>query len=306
MLLTDLREEFILNLQVLNRTKGTIYNHEYTLNRFIDYLKDVHSVTELEEVTASHIRQLILYWKKSDREKPITINGNIARMKVFFNYLVDEEYLGELDNPIRRIKSLKEEKSVIKTFSDDEVRRILASCKGKTYSNIRDKLILMMLIDCGLRVSELVDLKTRDVKGHGILVHGKGSKERILYISPALKKQMIKFESAKKKRFKHKDKLEMDDYYFINQCAKQMSRSRVNKILNEHAENAEVREEIRVSPHTCRHYFAHKQLRNGIDVYSLSRLMGHSDTTITTTYLRGLEDETIVTRGIKTSPLMNL
>ena len=67
-----------------------------------------------------------------------------------------------------------------------------------------------------------------------------------------------------------------------------------------------VRTEIRCSPHTCRHYFAQAQLRNGLDVYSLSRLLGHEDISITKRYLQGLNDRNIVERSIKTSPLMNL
>ncbi len=306
MLLEDLKEEFLLSQRILNRTEGTVYNHSYTLKRSIDYWKEVHSIAEVEEIKITHVKQLILFWQKADKEKPITINGSIARLKVFFNYCVDEGYIGEFDNPTRRIKNLKEEKTVIVSFSDAEVKRIIACCNGKTYSNIRDRLILMMLFDTGIRVTELISLKPSDIRSNGILIHGKGSKERVIYISPALKRQMKKYEIAKKERFKHKDTVEIAEYYFINQSAEQLSRSRINKILNLYAAKARVREEVRVSPHTCRHYFAHSQLRNGLDVYSLSRLMGHYDTSITTEYLRGVEDEMIIRKGIQTSPLMNL
>lgn len=85
-----------------------------------------------------------------------------------------------------------------------------------------------------------------------------------------------------------------------------MSRSRINSVLNEHADLANVRKSIRVSSHTCRRYFAHAQLRNGQNVYNLSRLMGHYDTRISTEYLRGITDEDVVESGIKTSTLSNL
>ena len=187
-----------------------------------------------------------------------------------------------------------------------KVKRILESCKGNSYSNIRDKLILMMLFDLGIRVSELTHLKESDIKENHILIHGKGDKERFLYISPILRKQIIKFKYSKKNRFIQKLSHELDDYFFINQSGKQLSRSRINKIPNEHAEKANVRDEIRVSPHTCRHYFAHAQLRNGLDVYSLSRLMGHYDTSITSEYLRGLNDRDVLVKGVQSSPLTNI
>lgn len=128
------------------------------------------------------------------KEKNITINGSIATLRVFFQYLVDEEYLDEFENPIRRIKNLKEDKTVIVTFNDDEVKRILNDVKEETYSNLRDKLILILLFESGIRVSELWDIKVNDVARKHILIHGKGSKQRLVYISNIMRKYMRKYE----------------------------------------------------------------------------------------------------------------
>ncbi len=86
---------------------------------------------------------------------------------------------------------------------------------------------------------------------------------------------MRKYEELRKECFKRRSQDEIENYYFLDQSAVKLSRSCINKILKEHCRNAGVRKEVRCSPHDCRHYFAQKQLRNGIDVYSLSRLMGH-------------------------------
>lgn len=131
-------------------------------------------------------------------------------------------------------------------------------------------------------------------------------KERVLYISPVIKRQLIKFKISKKDRFKHKHHSELDNYLFLNQEENKLSRSKINKVLNEQAELVGVRKSIRVSPHTYRHYFAHAQLRNGQNIYNLSRLMGHYDTRISAEYLRGITDEEVVESGIKTNPLSNL
>lgn len=306
MFLKELQEEYLLNLEILGRAEGTIYNYKYAVRLFIDFMSKENNITRLESVKPIHIKQLILYWKNDKKWAHRTINKMIGLIKVMFNYAVDEEYLSELDNPFRRIKKLKETKTIIVSFNDDEVRRMIDSCRGSTYSNIRDKLILMMLFDLGIRVSELTHLKSANVKEGHILIKGKGDKERFLYVSPILKRQIMKFNRTKKKRFLHKKTHDMEEYFFLNQSGQQLSRSRINKILNEHAEIAGVREEIRVSPHTCRHYFAHAQLRNGIDVYSLSRLMGHYDTSITSDYLKGLQDNDVLQKGMQSSPLTNL
>ncbi|MFJ7370625.1 tyrosine-type recombinase/integrase [Lysinibacillus sp. NPDC098008] len=68
-----------------------------------------------------------------------------------------------MDNPMRRIKNLKEERKVMHTFNDEEVKRILRDVKEYTYSNVRDKLILIILFDTGIRVSELCDIKVQGV-----------------------------------------------------------------------------------------------------------------------------------------------
>jgi len=132
-----------------------------------------------------------------------------------------------------------------------------------------------MLFDTGVRVFELSNIKYHDVARRHILIHDKGSKQRLVYISNIMRKYMRKYEELKKERFKRRSQDEIENYYFLDQSAVKLSHSRINKILKEHCMNAGVREEVRCSPHDCRHYFAQKQLRNGIDVYSLSRLMGH-------------------------------
>lgn len=118
---------------------------------------------------------------------------------------MDEEFIEEIENPMRRIKSLKEEKRVIVRFNDDEVKRIINDVQEETFYNIRDKLILIMLFDTGIRVSELCNIKHNDVTTRNILIHGKGFKQRLVYISKTMQKYMWKYEKAKQERSKHKN-----------------------------------------------------------------------------------------------------
>lgn len=304
MLIREAIEDFELNQVVQGRAERYITLYMYIFDRFESFMKDKYDITHVEDVTPTHIRQLIKYWQELGREKNSTINNNLAKIKVFYQYLADEEYMDINKIPTRNIKNLKEEKRVITTFNDTEVRAILRDCSGTTYFNIRDKLMLLLLFDCGLRVSELTGLRPDDIREKSIMVRGKGSKERILYISPIVKRQMNKYHRAKDHYFRKRH--ELADAYFLNQEGNPVYRSTVNKILNRHCANVRVRPEVRCSPHDCRHYFAHTQLKNGLDVYSLSRLLGHFDTSITTAYLKDISDETIIKRGVVTSPLMNI
>lgn len=299
----ELIEDFKLNQEILGREKRYVDLCVFRLNRWQRFTVKELGVTEAEEVTQLHIKKYIQERQRVGKEVNRTINNNIATLKVFFQYLVSEEFIDEQSNPMRRIKNLKEEKTVIVTFNDDEVSRIINDLKEETYSNVRDKLILIMLFDTGIRVSELCGIKNDDIARRHILIHGKGSKQRLVYISNIMRKYMRKYEALRRERFEKRLRNEIEEYYFLDQSAMKLSRSRINKILKEHCMNVGVRKEVRCSPHDCRHYFAQKQLRNGIDIYSLSRLMGHFDTQITSKYLRGLEQEDILQIGRLNSPL---
>ncbi|WP_214848781.1 tyrosine-type recombinase/integrase [Exiguobacterium sp. s193] len=301
--LIELIDDFQLNQRIEGKKHFYIKVCMSRLTKWRIYLEQEFQIDDLESVKPAHIKSFIQTCQGTGKEINSTINGSIATLRVFFNSLVEEEYLSEHENPMRRIKNLKEDKKVILTFNDEEVSRILNDVEEATYSNIRDKLILIFLFDSGIRVSELCDIKTNDVSRKHILIHGKGSKQRLIYISKLMRKYMRKFEAIKKERFYHRLDDEIGEYYFLDQSAERLSRSRINQILKEHCRRVGVRKEVRCSPHDCRHYYAQKQLKNGIDIYSLSRLMGHFDTQITSKYLRGLEQEDILNIGRMTSPL---
>lgn len=299
----ELIDDLRLNQQIQSRKKAYIDMCNWRLRLFAKFMKDEFNIAEAEEVKPLHIKKYIQYRQELNREQNITINNHLATLKVFFNYLLDEEFITENENPMRRIKSLKEEKKIITTFNDAEVTRIINDIKEETYSNVRDKLMIIFLFETGVRASELINIKNQDITRKSIKIYGKGSKQRLVYISKIMRRYMKKFEEKKIERFKNKRPEELEDYYFLDQMGMQLHRSRLNKILREHGRNIGVREEVRCSPHDCRHYFAQKQLRNGIDVYSLSRLLGHYDTQMTAKYLRGLEQDEILNIGRVHSPL---
>lgn len=169
---------------------------------------------------------------------------------------------------------------------------------------MRNKVIIAMFIDTGIRCNELCTIENANIKGNFILIHGKGNKERQVGISPLLKKLMIKHERIKEEFFRNKYNL--TENYFLSRNGYMLTIEAVERIVKEAGKIANVREEIRCSPHTLRHYAAQKQLKNGLDVYSLSRILGHENITITKRYLQSMQDGDIVEMSIKTSPLMNL
>ena len=299
-------KEFTFEQHIQGLSEKYIALCQHRMDSWKTYMIDELFIDDATVVTPQHIKLFIRYRQRLGREKNITINNRLATLRVFFKFLIEMEVIEKEANPMVDIKNLKESRTVISTFNDDEVKRIIDSTGSQTFSNIRDKTVLIFLIETGVRVSELVGLKNGDVFSDRLFILGKGSHERYVYISKKMKRQMRRYERARKLRFEHLPSSMIDDYYFLNQEADGMTRSNVNKLLRRATDKAGIRKEIRGSPHDCRHYFAQKQIKQGIDVYSLSRLLGHSNIDITTQYLRGLEMDDIIDIGRRTSPLRDI
>ena len=136
------------------------------------------------------------------------------------------------------------------------------------------------------------------------MINGKGKKERQVGKSPYLAKILLKYERMKTYYFEYKNV--KSENYFLSRTGKQLTNTAVEGIVKLACDAADVSVDIRCSPHTCRHYYAQAQLKNGIDLYSLSRVLGHENIKITQRYLEGIKDNEVLERSIKTSPLMNL
>lgn len=300
MLLDDVFKEYLYEIKTRNYTERTIKGYKNNLNRFFSYCKTELEIIELEEITHLHIKKYLNYLKSKDLSFSY-INGILKNIRSFYAYCYKEEYCL---NIAKKVEFLKENKVIIKTFNDNEVRRLLEAFKMNSYINARNKCIIRLLFDTGIRNFELCNIKKIDVKETVIYIYGKGRKERVVSISPQLKKIMIKYERIRDNYLK--DDILHFDNYFLSFRNKPLTIEAVERVLRLAGEKAKVRSEIRCSPHTCRHYFAQAQLKNGLDIYSLSRLLGHEKIDITKRYLQSINDKDIVELSTATSPLMNL
>lgn len=119
------------------------------------------------------------------------VNTILKNMLSFFRFIVEEGYIAEKRNPILSVKFMREPKTIIKIFTDEEIKRMINVYGTQTYLDMRNRLILMFLVDLGIRNLELCSLTHIDILQTTIKIKGKGNKERQLYISPLLKKYMI-------------------------------------------------------------------------------------------------------------------
>lgn len=301
MLIDDSVKEFIFECQIRQYTWKTVKGYKNTLEYLATYLKEVHHLTDIEQVNEHHLKAFFAY-QINKKCKETYLNGLIKVYRAFYKYLVEQEYV--VKNPILKVSWMREPSTIIKTFTDEEVKRMLSVYPETDYLNIRNKAIMAMLFDTGIRNYELCCLTNDNIKDNYIAIYGKGKKERQVGKSPYLSKILMKYERIKKYYFEFKN-IKVDNY-FLSRTGRPLTNEAVGRIVHIAGEQAKVSDTIRCSPHTCRHWFAQSQIKNGIDVYSLSRLMGHSNIKITQRYLEGMRDNQIVSQSIKTSPLMNL
>lgn len=300
MLLEDILEEYMYHCQAKGFTPKTLINKRQEYKQLKKFLKEKRAITDLESITTHDLRAYIRV-KQKDGLQPQSIVSMFKMIKAFFSWCEREEYLK--GNITKKVEVPKVPKKVLNGFTSSEVEKMIEVFTYRNYLETRNKAIIAMLADCGLRAMEIRGLKSDNVKETSILVNGKGNKERIVFISPALKRILIKYERIKKQYFLDKD---LTNNYFLSYIGTGISHVALDNIIKEAGRRAGI-EGKRVSPHTFRHFYAVQCLTHGnIDVYSLSRLLGHSDITVTQRYLHTMNDEQLLTKAVSSSPLMNL
>lgn len=301
MLASDVLKEFKMECELRKLSKRTIKSYYNNTALLLNYINNEFQITNIEDITHVHIKAYLRYLMSKKLSESYA-NGILKCLRAFYLYAIEEEYVK--DNPCKRVSWQKEGKVIIATFSDEEVKALLKAFDFSSYIQARNKTVLAVAFDTGIRNTEICDIQHIDISNETILIHGKGNKERRVAISPYVRKCMIKFERHKGHYFY--DKNLNNDYYFLSRTGNRLTVEALERIFKQANDKAHVRSTIRCSPHTARHYFAQAQLRNGNNVYNVSRLLGHENINITKRYLQSLQDDKIIEMSVNTSPLMNL
>jgi integrase/recombinase XerD len=300
--LDDLMKEFSFHIQIKNYSVRTAKGYKNNNLAFMRYLENEFGINELEVIKPSHIKSYLMFLKQKGR-KETYINSIFKNIRSFFNFCIEEDYVEEKDNPCLKVKWMKEPKVIISTFEDDEVKRMLNVYSGKDFLSIRNRCILMCFCDLGIRNLELCNITDLDVYDTTIRINGKGRKQRIVPVSAMLKKHLIKYERVREQFLK--DKIRAHNNYFLSYTGKPLTVEAVERVVKIAGEKAKIRSNIKCSPHNFRRWYSQQQLQF-LDVYSLSRLLGHESLSITKIYLQSMEDQKIVDKAKITSPLMTL
>jgi integrase/recombinase XerD len=253
-------------------SKNTIESYRRDLEKIDEFLnKDIKSIDEND--IKAYLKDL-----SNHGEAKKTVSRNISCLRSFYKFLIIEKIIK--NNPMENIELPKLDKSLPKILDEEDID-LLLDIDLKDAFAYRNKAMLELMYATGLRVSELVNLKVQDIDLDMDLVRtmGKGSKERIIPIGDyAIYYLKIYIEQYRNNMLKK----EYNDYLFLNNHGKQMTRQGFFKILKSIAFEKGIKKEL--SPHTLRHSFATHLLNNGADLRSIQELLGHSDISTTQIY----------------------
>ena len=280
-------EEINLFILTLNSEDGvhknTIISYKYDINQFNNFIK------KKKKTFKSVIKKDILDFLESLKLKNVknkTKSRKIFALKRFYRFLISERIIK--NNPMKQIDIPKSEDTLSITLSADQIKKILKFVSKKTndYKGIRSNLIIELLYSTGVRVSELISIKTNniDLQKKKILIDppekGKSRKERIVFFAEQTKEVIEKYLEFRKINFKEKDSPWLFPSNNINDF---LTRRRVLQIMHNLADKIKIDKNL-MHPHSFRHAFGNHLLNSGADIRVVQKLLGHSSIITTQKY----------------------
>jgi integrase/recombinase XerD len=298
------------------KRKRTLLDYRKHWGYFRKWLDSYHpEITFIRQVTPTIGREYYLYMA-SDRSKyqgvsnrylpgvklaPATVAIRLRSFRAMFRFWTIEGVIKE--NPTLNIKPPKEDEEEIVVFSEEQLMSMLSAANRKTFKGFRDWVLMTLLADTGLRISEAVSLTTEliDFSNNVIRLPASLNKNR--------KKRVVPFSShvsANLHELIEENRLHFEtDFVFVDVYGKQLTADAVRKIFRRYAEKAGLIGKVKFSPHVFRHFFCRQYLLNGGDIATLQAIVGHADITTTRKYLQ-VETTHIRSQHEKFSPINRL
>jgi integrase/recombinase XerD len=311
MLIQDAIEGFQIDLRSRKRSHNTLRHYEHKLRIWSRWMVE-QGVTEITQITIAHLRAFMLYLERTPvthhhpgrvehandpMVSDITAHGYAQALKTFCSWLVAEELLDK--DPALRLAKPAVTRKLIRSFTAQHLQSMFSACDLRTHLGFRDYTLMLVLIDTGIRASELCGLRLGNVQGDYLVVMGKGRKQREIGIMPTTAKYLWKYVKV------HRHPAQPDDHVFLGRRGTPITPSGVDQALYR-IRDAIGLTDVRLSAHTFRHSFARVWLERGGEVYSLSRLLGHAGVQVTEVYLRDFEARQARLRHNEFSPLADL
>jgi len=281
------------------------------LEVFLAYLKEHDMPSDASELTTTHLRTFLVHLRenvKADENNPMkpsreenlspkTIQGYARTLKAFFSWLHREGYI--IDDPGKLVKIPKAPKVIIETLSDSQIRDLLSAVDQRGSKGCRDYCMMLLLLDTGIRLSELVNLQIThvDMERSFFKVMGKGARERLVPFGAKVQTALWKYVH----RFRPEPSHPNVKNLFLREDGHPLGNDQVYRLIRDYGEKTGIKG-VRCSPHTFRHTFAKKFLVNGGDLFTLQKILGHSSLDVVRLYVE-LSPEDIQVQHRQHSPI---
>jgi len=275
----NLRKDYINYLRLeRGLSENSILNYSRDIRKLENWLTENEIDASPKSISEEIVQQFI--YEIARKVNPRSQSRLISGLRGFFNYLVFEDY--RKDNPMELIESPKTGRTLPDTLSTKEIDQLIGAIDLSLPQGERNRAIIETLYGCGLRVSELINLKISDLffdEGF-IKVTGKGDKQRFVPIGT----HTIKYIDLYREGVRAHEKIQAEaaDTLFLNRRGKALTRAMIFTIVKQLAEKAGIKKNI--SPHTFRHSFATHLLANGADLRAIQQMLGHESITTTEVY----------------------
>jgi len=262
-----------------NSSPATIESYAKDLQDFQHFYEEQVREATWKDVTAGDIREWVIYMLDAQKLTAASVNRKLSAMRTFFRYLRRMDWVSV--NPMEKVTGPKKKRPLPYFVRETEMDRLLEiAAEDQSFKGVRDRLILMMFYETGVRRAELlgmadhdVDVTTRQVK-----VTGKRNKQRVIPFGEELEREIRKYRDVRDATIGAGGCLA----FFVTEKGASMSVGAISKIVRENL--SKVTTIKKRSPHVLRHSFATAMLNNKADLTSIQKLLGHESVATTEIY----------------------
>ena len=264
--------EFMQEQKFRGNSNYTLDYYKRSLKMFLNFCGNDMDIEDIDVVL---FKSYQLYIAENLNINRVSVRTYARAVKVFLRWLYFEEYI---DIDVNKLLLMKANKDIIVPLSDDEIKSLLNVYDNSSFLKCRNRCIIMLMLDCGLRLGEIVNLKITDIdlKNRFLIINGKGAKQRLVPFGTTVFKQFIIYNN-------YLNNINTDlDSLFLTQRKVALTHNSIKMLF---ARIKKINGLQRVYPHLLRHTFATNFIYQGGNLEVLRVLMGHSTINITQIYI---------------------
>ena len=268
-------QAFLTDRKAQNMSQGTIYFYKKKFKLLQDFSRQM-GIRTITEITPTIIREFLLHLE-SKGHNPGGIHAAYRTLRAFLNWFEAEVEPEGWKNPIKKVRAPKVALEPLEPITKEHIQALLSVCKPNTFMGARDRSIILTLADSGVRASELIGMDLSDldpISGSIIIRHGKGNKSRIVYLGRYSRKAIRSYLNKRNNS---------NFALWVEKSGERITYSALRSLMRRRSADAKI-----PTPqlHDFRRFFGLELLRNHVDIFSIQKLLGHSDLQVMRRYLK--------------------